>query len=429
MRPHRRVSAPESPSRQADRIAFLTEGTARHGDFWRFASHVYVAASAELAKEAYRRTGKDFKVPDGMFRLPDQVRRALPAGAFLPNSIAPARSHFGHSAVSRSVGVLATEAARTADLWPTDQAVPVLPALRRMFSRMGAHYCFGVDAAPLMHVEAALARARESAPPRTLYLPTPTRRRLQRRLGALAGRIGALMEERLRQGRTAEPDLLGVMIESSLRHGTPPGVNITFPLAVILLASQEQPTRAGGWHLLGLARHPDLADRIADEAALLPDDPRKITAADLARLTHADAFVRETLRHYPPIWLSTRLATTSTRVGEHRLDSGDRLMLSPYLIHHDERYHADPERFDPDRWLCPDAASGGDAAATGGYVPFGAGPRLCPGAALAGVELTLLVALTARALRLSCPSPEPFRLTTAGALTPSDLRLVFSHRA
>ncbi|WP_170026631.1 cytochrome P450 [Actinomadura oligospora] len=407
------------------------EGTARHGDFWQFASRVYVAASAELAREAYRRTGKDFRVPDGMFRLPDQVRHALPAGAILPDSIAPARSHFGHNALNRYVGMLASEAAQATEAWPRDQSVQVLPALRCMFSRMAAHYCFGEDAAQLLHAEVPLADAREAAPPRTLYLPryvpTPTRWRLQRGLDTLAGRIGALMKQRLQQGRAIEPDLLGVMIESSLRHGTPPGEHIAYPLAVILMAAQEQTTRAGGWHLLGLARHPAWADSIAQEAAQLPDDPWQITAAHLAKLTHADAFVRESLRRYPPNWLTMRTTVAPTHLGEHQLAPGDRVLLSPYLLHHNDRYHVDPEQFRPDRWLCPRSASDTSTTARG-YLPFGAGPRLCPGAALATAELTLLVALTARFLRLSCPSPEPFRLTTAGALTPSDLHLVFHRR-
>ncbi|WP_141923482.1 cytochrome P450 [Haloactinospora alba] len=183
------------------------------------------------------------------------------------------------------------------------------------------------------------------------------------------------------------------------------------------------PTRAGAWLLLNLARRPQWAEHIAAEASALPHDGHQVDAGHVARLRTADAFVRETLRLYPPNWLTSRVVAQPTHLGGHRLVPGDRVMVSPYLLHRDERHHDRADTFAPERWL--EASSPGT---TGAYLPFGAGPRLCPGASLASLELVLVLAMTARTHRLSCPDSQPYRLDTDGALTPAGLHLAFHPR-
>jgi cytochrome P450 len=82
--------------------------------------------------------------------------------------------------------------------------------------------------------------------------------------------------------------------------------------------------------------------------------------------------------------------------------------------------------FDPDRWL-----SGADAATRhrAGFVPFGSGPRLCPGRSLALLEIRCAVAMMCRNFRLSesegiAPVEEVFAFT----MMPSNLRIDFSVR-
>ncbi|WP_141923483.1 cytochrome P450 family protein [Haloactinospora alba] len=227
---------------KADRISFLTQGTVRYGDFWEFAPHVYVAAGPELTREVFRRTGAQFSPSQGAFPLPRGVRRALTPGTLLPESLNAARRCFRHNGTIQHTPMVAAEAAALARDWPRGRPEEVMPRLRRTFSRIGAGFCFGADAGTLTHAEAALARTRNNIPPSTLYLPwwvpTATRLRMRSRINALAGRIGAVMERRLTQGRARGPDLLSAMIQASSDHGTPPGPPISYLLATILVASR-----------------------------------------------------------------------------------------------------------------------------------------------------------------------------------------------
>ena len=72
---------------------------------------------------------------------------------------------------------------------------------------------------------------------------------------------------------------------------------------------------------------------------------------DVARLDYTRRTVTEVLRLYPPVWLLTRAVTDDTELGGHRLNAGTMIVFSPYLVHRDPRLFAEPDRFDPDRWL------------------------------------------------------------------------------
>lgn len=87
-------------------------------------------------------------------------------------------------------------------------------------------------------------------------------------------------------------------------------------------------------------------------------------------------------------------------------------MVCTYLIHRDPRWWDDPEAFAPQRWH--------QTPKRGRYLPFGAGPRGCPGSPLAKIQLMALTSLLARDYRLQVRHGGPEfggLLKPAGALT------------
>ena len=77
--------------------------------------------------------------------------------------------------------------------------------------------------------------------------------------------------------------------------------------------------------------------------------------------------------------------------------AGTLVIISPWLLHRREQDWPEPERFDPERFLAPDGAAGGD------YLPFGAGPRLCIGRDVALVQCVRILAELLRERRVSPP--------------------------
>lgn len=94
-----------------------------------------------------------------------------------------------------------------------------------------------------------------------------------------------------------------------------------------------------------------------------------------------------------------------------RIPAGATVLISPWLLHRKPSLWRDPDRFEPERFAADVASSRHRFA----YIPFGAGPRICIGAAFAMQEAMLILALVAQhyVLRLKPGHPvEPQGLIT-----------------
>src|SRR5581483_5606303 len=97
---------------------------------------------------------------------------------------------------------------------------------------------------------------------------------------------------------------------------------------------------------------------------------------------YLDCFINETMRYFPPIPFVVRQATADTAIGGTEFKQGKLLVLSVVGVHHDPRFWREPEIFDSARAEFID-----DSYDRRAFLPFLAGPRMCGGAKLAGLEL------------------------------------------
>jgi cytochrome P450 len=107
----------------------------------------------------------------------------------------------------------------------------------------------------------------------------------------------------------------------------------------------------------------------------------------------------ETLRLYPPAWVLTRRTLEADVLAGAEIPAGSLVILSTYALHRHPGVWANPDRFDPDRFAERSPAS--PDGLRRGYLPFGAGPRMCLGRDFALVEAVLLLATLAGRFRLS----------------------------
>jgi cytochrome P450 len=152
------------------------------------------------------------------------------------------------------------------------------------------------------------------------------------------------------------------------------------------------------WYLV--SRHPEVEARLRAEAdAVLGDRPA--TWEDVPRLSYTEMVVKETMRLYPPTWsLFPRQAIADVELGGYLVRKGGIVNMSPYLLHYDARWFAEPEKFDPERF----APARAEALPACAYLPFGAGPHVCIGNAFALAEMKLIVATVLQRWRLE-PAP------------------------
>ena len=144
------------------------------------------------------------------------------------------------------------------------------------------------------------------------------------------------------------------------------------------------------WALYILSAHTETARRIrAEVLAVAGDEP--ITAEHQSGLVFTRQVVQETLRLYPPGYLLTRVSLHDTELAGVKVRAGQRVNIPVYASHRHRKRWEHPDAFDPDRF-----APGRPAPDRHVYMPFGAGPRICIGAAFAMLEMVTVLATLAR---------------------------------
>lgn len=155
-------------------------------------------------------------------------------------------------------------------------------------------------------------------------------------------------------------------------------------VAIFFLAGHETSASALAWALYLLATHPDAQDRAAAEGASLGPVPE---FGDLGKLAFTRDVFREALRLYPPVPMMVRTARCPVTLRRRPAPKGAQIVISPWHLHRHDRFWRDPDAFDPARWAEKPRAP---------FVPFSAGPRVCPGAGFAMIEGPLLLAILLR---------------------------------
>jgi cytochrome P450 len=212
-----------------------------------------------------------------------------------------------------------------------------------------------------------------------MRLPLPGMRRLKRLRERFDRLIYGLIEDRMRS-RIDGDDLLSMLLQHQLNEGNREQVirQVRDECLTILLAGHETIANALTCALFLLAQHPEHADTIRAEVDRVAG-LRNLQEQDYERLAFTRCVFLESMRLYPPVWLLGRALKQSCSVGPHTAPRNSILFASQYLLHRDARFFAEPETFQPDRFL-------GNGKAQPAYFPFGIGPRRCIGESFALME-------------------------------------------
>ena len=189
--------------------------------------------------------------------------------------------------------------------------------------------------------------------------------------------------------RTREPkdDLVGLLINAENLSPREQRDN----LIGFFIAGHETTALTLTWALYLIGRHRPTLERIREEVrAVAGEGP--IAYEHLERLPFTQAVIDETMRLYPPAPLLNREPQEDVEVLGRTLEPGDAVVLNNYVMHRTERLWDNPLLFDPDRFLRDPSLKGKGAP----YMPFGAGPRICVGAAFATMEAVMVLGSLAR---------------------------------
>lgn len=229
-----------------------------------------------------------------------------------------------------------------------------------------------------------------------LKVPTPRNRRFLAARATLDGIVYRIIAER-RQRPDEHDDLLALLMQAR-DEKTGEGMSdkqLRDEVVTLFLAGHETTANALTWASYLLSTHVAVARRLRAEVdeSLQGRVPK---ASDLPKLPYTRMAIDETLRLYPPAWITNRRAIEDDTVCGYRIPADATVSISPYVTHRDPTLWENPEGFDPDRFA-PERSVGRPHYA---YFPFGGGPRQCIGKGFALMESTLVLALLTQSYEL-----------------------------
>jgi cytochrome P450 len=255
-----------------------------------------------------------------------------------------------------------------------------------------------------------------------MRLPLPLMRRIHQGEAELDALIYSLIRQRRAkdagengaQNHSDQGDLLSMLLQTVDTEGGTGSMSdrqVRDECLTLLLAGHETTANGLSFALWLAALHPEWQQRLHEEARTVLS-AQAATAADYARLPLTWQHFAETLRLYPPVWVTARTAAEPYTFRGIAIPQGSVLIAPQIVIHHDPRWWPDPERYDPDRFAgqAPaqraqeNASRDSTARPRFAWFPFGAGTRQCIGEGFAWMEGVLALATILRDWRVSLPA-------------------------
>ena len=263
-----------------------------------------------------------------------------------------------------------------------------------------------------------------------LFAPFPTWRWLRNRsvdkhVNALQSAVAQFIAQaRARMAanpalRSQPANLIEAMIAARDTEGS--GVDdadVAGNVLTMLLAGEDTTANTLAWMIYLLSRHPEALRRARDEVA----GKNLAKYEEVSALPYLDACINETMRLKPVAPILMLEPIRDTKLGEVELPAGTLIMCLMRAGATDERRFPDAQTFEPERWLSGAPASSAKRVA----MPFGAGPRLCPGRYLAILEMKMVMAMLLSQFEIegvTTPDGGEAREHLAFTMSPVGLRL------
>lgn len=396
-----------------DVLGLLLESRDRFGDVVRFRLGpmvVHLVAHPDLIREVLQERDEDY---DKETRSSSKIRGMTGLGLLTASGelwrrqrrlIQPA---FRPAAVASFAGRMTEAAEAMLERWESHAGRPfdLASEMMRLTYTIAGRTLFSADVSgDADEVEEAVAVLLAHTYRRLQYLvdpppwlPTPGNLRFRRARRAVDRVVYRILAQRRKE--EGEPRDLIARLLRERDEETGEGMSdeqLRNETLTLLLAGHETTANALAWTFHLLACHPEIQERLRDEAVASD-------LSDLSGLAFTERVLRESMRLYPPIWAMERRAVRDDELGGHAIPAGSTVVISPWVTHRHPDFWEEPGRFDPDRFT-EERSEGRPSLA---YLPFGAGPRFCVGGHFAMTEALVITALVARRWRLRPAAGRP----------------------
>ncbi len=242
--------------------------------------------------------------------------------------------------------------------------------------------------------------------PLPLWLPTAANRRFKAHVAILRDLMNEIVSRRLRD-KENKRDVLTILLEHMSPLDAVDQMVSIFSGTCVMVGSLT-------WMLYSMAKSQDAQDRLVSEISRAAGNATA-RLTDMPKIPYARMVFNEAVRLYPAAWMTPRVCQSDFEVNGYRIPRQSFLFPMVYYVHRHPDYWQSPDEFNPDRFAAPHE--------TDAFLPFGSGPRMCPGAFLAPLIAEYLLVRIYQRYRLSLAPSTPYsiRPTFGFELSPSSI--------
>ncbi|XVF63353.1 hypothetical protein PTKIN_Ptkin09bG0081100 [Pterospermum kingtungense] len=270
--------------------------------------------------------------------------------------------------------------------WLPYNQVQVLPLSKKYTFALACRFFMSVQdpdvvekfAKPFALVSAGLISLPIDFPGTAFYRAVKAGRSIRKELLAL---ITKKKKELLEKGKTVASDLVDNMLMDGMSV-----VEIGNKILGLFVASHKSTSTVITFTVSYLTDYPDVYNRVLEEQMEVlrskgPGEPLKWE--DIQKMKYTWCVVCEVMRLAPPFG-GFREAITDLTYAGYTIPKGWKAFWTPHLTNKNPDYFPNPEKFDPSRFE-------GNGPPPYAFVPFGGGPRMCPGKEYARLEILTFI--------------------------------------
>ncbi|KAJ7954206.1 Cytochrome P450 family protein [Quillaja saponaria] len=210
-----------------------------------------------------------------------------------------------------------------------------------------------------------------------LNIPGTTYNRASKAAAAIRKEVRIIMQEKIAamSKGAAMTDLLSQMIVAEQGGKFEPHFGVCNTIVGLMSASYKSVVNALTFMIKHIGEKQDVYQKILfeqTELAASRGTSMELDWENLQKMKYTWAVAMETMRITPPTPGAFRQATTSFNYGGYTIPKGWKIFWAFNATNKSPEYFPEPEKFDPSRFE-------GNGPAPYTFVPFGGGPRTCPG--------------------------------------------------
>jgi cytochrome P450 len=326
--------------------------------------------------------------PDDVGNIQPNLSRLLGSGSVFALDGAEHRRRrklltppFHGRSIKNYEAIFERETLREAASWPDGREFASLEPMMRITLNAILRAVFGAEGEQLDELRRIIPRW-VTIGSKLAMLPSPSRTYGRfspwGRLADYRRQYDAVID-RLIDTVTADPhfeerdDVLTLLLRSTYEDGSVMSRrDIADELLTLLAAGHETTAATLAWVLERVTRHPDVLRRLVEEAPTDGNEYRQAVILEAQRTRTVIDFAGR--RVYAPTFA----------LGEWVVPKGYSIIVAIDHIHRCPQDFAQPERFDPERYV-------GKRAPSSAFIPFGGGTRRCVGAVFAKVEMDVVL--------------------------------------